>query len=88
MTVDRILVFAPHPDDEILGCGGYLALKRTENAAIRIIVVSDGALGLAPIQPINQHCDNRKVASVWRNSKLRTCSFGITQIALFRCRGK
>lgn len=52
MTVDRILVFAPHPDDEILGCGGYLALKRTENAAIRIIVVSDGALGLAPIQPI------------------------------------
>ena len=52
MTVDKILVFAPHPDDEILGCGGYLALKRTENAAIRIIVVSDGALGLAPTKSI------------------------------------
>jgi GT2 family glycosyltransferase/LmbE family N-acetylglucosaminyl deacetylase len=52
MTVARILVFAPHPDDEILGCGGYLALKRAENAAVRIIVVSDGALGLAPIQRI------------------------------------
>lgn len=48
--MDRILVFAPHPDDEIIGCGGYLALKQAELAAVRVIVVSDGALGYSPLQ--------------------------------------
>ncbi|MGZ5780916.1 MAG: glycosyltransferase, partial [Burkholderiaceae bacterium] len=50
--MERILVFAPHPDDEIIGCGGYLALKRAEKAAVRVIVVSDGALGLLSMQQI------------------------------------
>lgn len=50
MTPERILVFAPHPDDEIIGCGGYLALKRAEKAAVRVIVVSDGAQGFLPMQ--------------------------------------
>jgi glycosyltransferase involved in cell wall biosynthesis/LmbE family N-acetylglucosaminyl deacetylase len=49
--MERILVFAPHPDDEIIGCGGYLALKRAEGAIIRVIVVSDGAMGFPPFCP-------------------------------------
>lgn len=51
MTQERILVFAPHPDDEIIGCGGYLALRRAEKAAVRVVVVSDGAQGFLPMQP-------------------------------------
>lgn len=43
---DRLLVFAPHPDDEVLGCGGTLALAAASGAAIRVVVVSDGRLGL------------------------------------------
>ena len=39
----RILVFAPHPDDEVLGCGGTLALLRQKNCAIKVIFVTDGA---------------------------------------------
>lgn len=50
MIQERILVFAPHPDDEIIGCGGYLALKCAANAAVRIIIVSDGAQGFLPMQ--------------------------------------
>ncbi|MBS4097295.1 MAG: glycosyltransferase [Sulfuricella sp.] len=42
----RILVFAPHPDDEIIGCGGYLAANSAAKATIRVVVVSDGAQGL------------------------------------------
>lgn len=49
MNQERILVFAPHPDDEIIGCGGCLALKRAAGAAVRVIVVSDGAQGLLPM---------------------------------------
>lgn len=44
--MERILVFAPHPDDEIIGCGGFLALKRAARATIRVVVISDGARGL------------------------------------------
>lgn len=50
MTAERTLIFAPHPDDEIIGCGGYIALKRLEKAAVRVIVVSDGTRGLSPGQ--------------------------------------
>ncbi len=41
-----ILVFAPHPDDEILGCGGYLALMQAAGHRIRVVIVTDGARGL------------------------------------------
>ncbi len=39
----RILVFAPHPDDEVLGCGGTLALLQQKGCAIKVIFVTDGA---------------------------------------------
>lgn len=39
----RILVIAPHADDEVLGCGGYLLhQKNADNADIRIIVATIG----------------------------------------------
>ena len=39
----RVLVFAPHPDDEVLGCGGTLALHREQGDAVRVVVAFDGA---------------------------------------------
>jgi LmbE family N-acetylglucosaminyl deacetylase len=42
---ERVLVFAPHSDDEILGCGGTLALLRRKNCPVRVVVVTDGAGG-------------------------------------------
>lgn len=38
----RVLVFAPHPDDETLGCGGTMALLRQNNCAIKVVIVTDG----------------------------------------------
>ena len=46
MTKETILVFAPHPDDEVLGCGGYIAKQHTKDVPVHIIVVSNGALGV------------------------------------------
>jgi len=46
----RLLVLAPHPDDEILGCGGLMAAMLADGAAVQVIVVSDGALGGDPAQ--------------------------------------
>ncbi|MEM7567925.1 MAG: PIG-L family deacetylase [Pseudomonadota bacterium] len=37
-----LLVVAPHPDDETLGCGGLIALMATENRAIAVLFTTDG----------------------------------------------
>jgi len=37
----RALVFAPHPDDETLGCGGTLALL-AGHCAVKVVLVTDG----------------------------------------------
>jgi LmbE family N-acetylglucosaminyl deacetylase len=36
------LVFAPHPDDEVLGCGGTIAMKAQAGSALQIVVMTDG----------------------------------------------
>jgi len=41
----RVLLFAPHPDDEVFGCGGTLCLLAAAGTRISVVVVSDGALG-------------------------------------------
>jgi LmbE family N-acetylglucosaminyl deacetylase len=38
-----ILVFAPHPDDEALGCGGLIARKRLEGSPVHIAYLTDGS---------------------------------------------
>lgn len=36
-------MFAPHPDDETLGCGGTLALLRQNGCEVKVVFVTDGA---------------------------------------------
>jgi len=38
----RIMVVAPHPDDETLACGGLIALARREGIPVKVIVVTNG----------------------------------------------
>jgi LmbE family N-acetylglucosaminyl deacetylase len=42
ICAEPVLVVAPHPDDEALGCGGAIALLRLMGYTVRILVVSDG----------------------------------------------
>jgi LmbE family N-acetylglucosaminyl deacetylase len=39
----RTLVFAPHPDDEVLGCGGTIARKVELGSAVRVVMMTDGS---------------------------------------------
>lgn len=41
----KILMIAPHPDDEVLGCGGTLALLKQRGCTIKIVIVTDGGAG-------------------------------------------
>ncbi|HEX9991001.1 MAG TPA: PIG-L family deacetylase [Chloroflexia bacterium] len=40
---DRVLVIAPHPDDETLGCGGTIALHSRAGDHVCVLIVTDGA---------------------------------------------
>jgi LmbE family N-acetylglucosaminyl deacetylase len=42
VTEKRIVVFAPHPDDETLGCGGTLAKRLREGFEVWIVVLTRG----------------------------------------------
>jgi len=42
---ERMLVIAPHPDDEVIGCGGTVALAAERGADVQVLVVFDGAAG-------------------------------------------
>jgi len=43
----RVLVIAPHMDDEVIPCGGTLLLLRDQDAEIHVTFVSDSSGGLA-----------------------------------------
>lgn len=42
---NSVLVVAPHPDDETLGCGGLIASKRALRANVTIVFLTDGSAG-------------------------------------------
>jgi LmbE family N-acetylglucosaminyl deacetylase len=57
MVNSRIIVFAPHPDDETLACGGTIIRKIQEGFDVHVVVLTDGrhshdvTLGLAEPSP-------------------------------------
>ncbi|MGB3137205.1 MAG: PIG-L family deacetylase [Nodosilinea sp.] len=38
------IIFAPHQDDETLGCGGLIALKRQQRVPVWVVFLTDGQL--------------------------------------------
>lgn len=46
LTRGNCLVLAPHPDDDILGCGGTIALKARAGAVVAVVFLTDGGRGL------------------------------------------
>ena len=42
---ERVVVLAPHMDDEVLGCGGAIALHKRAGAHVTVVFLTDGRQG-------------------------------------------
>ena len=47
----NILIIAPHPDDEILGCGGIMAKYVAQGMNVYVAIVTNGHLGAPELFP-------------------------------------
>src|SRR3569832_890917 len=41
--MNRVLIIAAHPDDEVLGCGGLIAKYQTRGVNFRIVFIGEGS---------------------------------------------
>ncbi|PTN12111.1 rhamnan synthesis F family protein [Nitrosomonas aestuarii] len=47
ITAKRVLVLAPHPDDEVFGCGGAIMRHVERHVPVQVIIVTNGAYGVS-----------------------------------------
>ncbi len=71
---DRVLVVAAHPDDEILGCGGTLALARSLNLSISVMFLGEGISARFPIGEYDNN-EFHNQASIRKTSAINALKF-------------
>lgn len=51
-----VLVLAPHPDDEVFGCGGALAAHAAAGVPVHVVILTNGALFGDPDTRLGESC--------------------------------
>lgn len=76
LTGKRVLVLAPHPDDETFGCGGALSLHAGAGDPVKVVFVTDGAKGDS-----SGEADREKYVELRRAEAIRACAcLGVTDL--------
>jgi LmbE family N-acetylglucosaminyl deacetylase len=60
----KTLVFAPHADDEIFGCGGALIRHIQQNDPVKVVVVTDGSYPVTEEQKSPDYPEIRRQESI------------------------
>lgn len=60
----RLVVVAPHPDDEVLACGALVAVHAARGGEVVFVAVTDGEASHAGL--------SRRAAASWRRSAARS----------------
>jgi LmbE family N-acetylglucosaminyl deacetylase len=76
----NVLVLAPHPDDETLGCGGALCLHSAKGDRVAVVFLTSGELGL-------KHLPKEEAWKI-REAEARTAAkiLGVNELEFLRCR--
>jgi LmbE family N-acetylglucosaminyl deacetylase len=67
----RIVVFAPHPDDETLGCGGTIARRFSEGYEVVVVVITDGRYSFSVVLGIDSDPTPEELKEIRRNETIR-----------------
>jgi LmbE family N-acetylglucosaminyl deacetylase len=74
----NVLVFAAHPDDEIIGCGGLLCKLANQGSNISVAIVTGGSTGVSPsFTHLKDIASARK-----KESEISKSILGISQLTL------
>jgi LmbE family N-acetylglucosaminyl deacetylase len=66
----RLVVVAPHPDDEVLGCGGLIALAVAAGLAVVVVALTDGEAAY----PDDPHWTGARLAPARRAELALACA--------------
>lgn len=58
----KVLVIAPHPDDEVLGCGGTIARHTNQGDEVYVLVVTRGAPDIYSFEAVEQGREELRAA--------------------------
>ena len=77
--IQSILVVAAHPDDEVLGCGGTLAKRADQGAAVYVAFLADGVFSRAGnkgVQQVELHARHAAAQKACDLLGVKSISFG------------
>jgi len=72
--VKKIVVFAPHPDDETLGCGGTIARRLSEGYEVVVIYMTDGRHAFSKLFNINLEPTPEELKEIRKEEARRAAS--------------
>lgn len=79
----NVVIFAPHPDDEVLGCGGTIAKKIAEGNTVFMIFMTDGRYGLKEVG-IDKNPDPFELKTIRKEEALRAAkTLGLKEENIF-----
>ena len=82
---ERVLVLAPHMDDEVLGCGGAIALHLRAGAVVTVVFLTDGRQGSSGLRGLTgsalQEAHRRLVGVRKAEAAAALATLGVTDVA-------
>ncbi len=78
----KIIVLAPHPDDETLGCGGTLLKHKAKGDSVHWLIVTGmhAAVGHTPEQKSKRAAEIEKVAKAYRFDSVHNLDLPTTRL--------
>ena len=80
LTTRRLIIVAPHPDDEVLGAGGLIQTALSRDISILVIAVTDGEAS-HPHSTMARNLDFASVRSRESRTALRRLGWDVPRIA-------
>ena len=77
MKNKRVLIVAAHPDDEVLGCGGTMAMLFSQGAVLRTLILARGIES----RGADKHFNNKKINALYSACEKANKILGVTKVS-------